>query len=50
MADTFVKIYTPRASLCALGIFLHQHHLLDDLKSLPKKKKKSGSFSLGKND
>jgi hypothetical protein len=44
-----MKIYTSRASLCALGIYLNQHHLLDDLKSLSIPQKKDCPFSLGKN-
>jgi hypothetical protein len=50
MADNFVKIYTPRASLCALGIYLNQHHLFDDLNTLPVPQKKDCSFAVGKND
>jgi hypothetical protein len=50
MAESLVKIYTSRASLCALGIYLHQRHLLDDLKTLPVPQKKDCSFSLGEND
>lgn len=34
------KIYTPRASLCALGMYLTQQHMFDDLMelSIPQKK------------
>lgn len=49
MATPLVKIYTSRASLCALGIYLHQHQLLDDLKMLPVPQKKDCSLSLGQN-
>ena len=42
-------LHTSRASLCALGIYLHQHQLLDDLKMLPVPQKKDRSFSLGEN-
>jgi hypothetical protein len=34
------KIYTPRASLCVLGGYFHQEHVLDDFKTLPLAQKK----------
>ncbi len=42
------KIYTPRASLCALGSYFQQEQVLDDLKSLPLAQKK-WSMPPGKN-
>jgi hypothetical protein len=42
------KIYTSRASLCALGCYLQQERVLDDLKILPVPQKKF-STPRGKN-
>lgn len=35
------KIYTSRASLCALGCYIRQEGFLDDLSRLPLSQKKS---------
>jgi hypothetical protein len=40
MVHTARKIYTPRASLCALGCYLMQQHMLDDVLTLPVPQKK----------
>ena len=42
------QVYTPKASLCALGLYLRQHHLLDDLESVPVSIKKGLVRPLGK--
>jgi hypothetical protein len=35
MKENARKIYTPKASLCALGVYLQQQHMFDDFQSLP---------------
>lgn len=50
MTNTISKIYTSRASLCALGIYLNQHHVFDDVKTLPVHQKKSAPRPMGKID
>jgi len=42
------RFYTSKASLCALGVYLRQQHLLDDLETLPISIKKSMVRPLGK--
>jgi hypothetical protein len=41
------KIYTPRASLCALGMYLTQQHLFDDLMELSIPQKKGHPCAVG---
>ena len=44
------KIYTPRASLCALGCYLPQQQMLGDLQTLPLPQKKGLLCAMGKTD
>lgn len=46
--EQFQRFYTPKASLCALGLYIRQQHLLDDLESLPVSIKKGLVCALGK--
>lgn len=41
------RFYTPKASLCALGLYVRQQHLLDDLENLPVPIKKGLVRALG---
>jgi hypothetical protein len=42
------KIYTPRASLCALGMYLTQQHMFDDFMELSIPQKKGTLCAVGK--
>jgi hypothetical protein len=41
------KIYTPRASLCALGTHLQHQHMFDDFQRLPLPQKNDLACAMG---
>ena len=41
------KIYTPKASLCALGVYLQQQHMFDDFRTLPLPQKNGVACPMG---